>query len=1192
MRLKAWFLPILAFVFLTGLTAFAEIDLALIRSAKTVIEQADRHYPNRLNSPNELAPELGPLVQQLRKDLSENETFLKLAESDRGFAALRIQVLNQLLHVSFHFKMDHPNYPHAFVLGGPFPVQPTLKAIEKAIDFMAVAQANSELPVDRVAKDTAREKELMAQQNDFARRVSRDSYALYQNMRMRLERNINAPFKEELLPVVEYLQLKIRSDEAIIEQVTANLPLRQLRQIALDALAKVRAADAPYLDSIEAIERALEFYDVYHRAIDPDRSPVLYHSGRYLYYNHFLKAAAPKHILLPTLASLGATDILRTRGVPIGFVGVNTDIMWVDGYYQTPFEFYIHDINHSRRMYQFFLELAQAEGKTIDELAKESDEFVKQTLMPLLSISKDMSDDEKNHRRLMKILLFEILHEDALPALKSVIEKAILREAGVLTPFETIVDGKTVHYVMEPGATTLRYVFRKLAHDFYDMPGERFDNIVAPEYRTEANIIKASTHLFEVLGINADPAKFAALVATDEGLPADFRATVERDYLRRSGETKPLVDTQRLIRLALEEIKKRPEFEYTVDPKRAPSFRSFSVEKDMLRVHLAVPIVGGRSVDVVVAVSPERLGVNRSIGTVRQIRGAHRVVEIKSGPHISVETLRAELLSQLAGSDYLVVLQAHDPNANAITAVANEIGIKTLMLANANNSRGASDASPTYFAVLADQKAVDEMWDGLVQKEGNIEHLRLDFSKPLAKPLRMVWTEFELKRRRTRDRLERTLIRDRGVRPATFAEIDSGIGKNKTPLYISGAAVVSWEKLSPAEQEQVRQTAHRLVDSLDPATTYLITSGFDTGTEREYHRAAAMRGIDVVAAIAESVEPTAVGTSMTRAVIVANTWSGKSRPVLDFVKDNHGTAIFVAGGDIIDEEILMAQEMGVPHLLMTGTPGASHEAAKRFPHRGFANADEAMALLFHGNPHLIRADYQRPARDALYRRVATQLEKQGVREVSYRELVEQAQGRQVVILGGFVGLGYADNPAVRAALKDLMQRTGDNALYVGVGTYQGIGRSNDWIPEIAAELGFKNIKTAGIVSRNVVSLALAKQDFVHFVDGEVQSWRNQGPDGTFVDVRLALDTNGRHVFFGGGAISGETAAQALDRGLRVEMITGESVRPDPQAVLRQQVLNQNAVVDGLAAVRAAYADSPNLTVTECARDLHAMGTKE
>ncbi len=1183
------FLRLFLFVLAIHGSSVGEVNQLLIDEASRVVSTADQNFPTRLSKPNEQAASLGDLVKSLQKEISENPIYSELADRDLGFAALRIQILNQLQHVSFSFETDHPAYPHERVLAGPYPVQPTLKAIEKALDFFKIAFPNSELSVDRVAKDEAREADLLKAQNDFAREVTKDSFNLYKEMSDRLTQNINAPFNKELMPVIEYLQLKIRSDEGVVQLATHNLHIRQFRQIALDALAKVRAADAPYMDSIEAIERALEFYDIYYRAIDPDRSPVLYHSGRYLYYNHFLKACAPDHILLPTLASLGATDILRTRGVPIGFVGVNTDIMWVDGYYQTPFEFYIHDINHSRRMFQFFVELAKQENKSIHELAQVSDDFVKQTLMPLLSISRNMSEDEKNHRRLIKILLFEILHEDALPALRSVIEKAVLREAGTLTPFETIVDVNNVHYVMEPGATTLRYVYRKLAHDFYDMPGERVDNIVAPDYRTEANILKAAEHLFGALGLKVDLKKFTELVSTDEGLPGDFRATVERDNLRRLGETKPLVDTGRMLKLAITELVRNPNFGYEIDFRRPPAFRQFMPDNGILKVHLSVPILGGQSIDVVVGVSPERLGVNPSIGSVRQIRGAHRIVEIKSFGRISMETLRSELLSQFAGSDYLLTVQAHDPDANAIVAMANQLGIKTLMLANVNNSRGASDASPTYFAPLPDEQSLEEMWDGLVATEDFIEHLRIDLTQNPSPLLRKTWSEFVLRHRETRHRLETALISERNVRPATLDEISKGIGKDKTPVYISGAMLKSWALLSPAEQDQVRDTAHRLVDSLDPNTTYLITSGFDAGSEREFHHAAQLRGIDVVAAIAESTDPATVGSSMTRAVIVSNTWSGKSRPVLEHLQHNNGVAVFVAGGDVIEEEIRMAQDMGVRHVLMSGPSGAANESAKRAPHRAFANADEAMALLYQSNPKMIRPEYKRPARDALYSRVSRELQKQGVREVSYRELVAQAEGRQVVVIGGYVGLGYADYAKAREAVKAMMIKNGDGVLYVGVGTYQGIGLSNDWIPEIAAELGFKDIKTAGIVSRNAVSLGVARQDFVHFVDGEVQSWKNQSADGTFVDVRLVQDTGGRHVFFEGGQISGETAAQSLSRGLRVEVVTGEGVAPDPQALARQTALRPDLPASGLTAVIERFGNSPNLTVTNCSAGVLAAG---
>jgi len=379
------------------------------------------------------------------------------------------------------------------------------------------------------------------------KKITSDSYQTYHEMRERLVRGgVNASF-HELGAVVEYLHLKLSSDNVILESSRSNQYLASFRSIALRQLEAVSKPSPngsvfPYMKTIDAIERATEFLDVMQRNNDPSRSPKLYHSGRYEYYIHYLKAQAPDHISLPTLVSLGATDILKSRGVPIGFWGVNTEVAWVDGYYQTSYEFLIHDVNHTRRMYQFLHEEAVRLGISVDEFARRSDEFVKNKLIPLISVKKTDDEVTKNKKRLLKVLLFEILHEDALPASKEVIETAVLRPPNKLTPFEKIENGTKVLYVMEPGATTLAYVFRKLAHDFYDMPGDRQDNIVGQEFRTRANIVEAAETLFKELGLDVKRELFVRFTYTDEGFPKDFKGTLVRDIEARPNETVPLSD--------------------------------------------------------------------------------------------------------------------------------------------------------------------------------------------------------------------------------------------------------------------------------------------------------------------------------------------------------------------------------------------------------------------------------------------------------------------------------------------------------------------------------------------------------------------------------------------------------------------------------------------------------------------------
>lgn len=127
------------------------------------------------------------------------------------------------------------------------------------------------------------------------------------------------------------------------------------------------------------------------------------------------------------------------------------------------------------------------------------------------------------------MIFFEMFHEDAQVAVKSSAEKALLRAPNTLTPFEHIRDGESrVMYTMEPGATILAYVYRKLAGNFYDVPDDRQEYICIADSRTQKNVALAGDLIVEGLGLNIRPEVNAAYAHNDAGLPDDFRMEVEK----------------------------------------------------------------------------------------------------------------------------------------------------------------------------------------------------------------------------------------------------------------------------------------------------------------------------------------------------------------------------------------------------------------------------------------------------------------------------------------------------------------------------------------------------------------------------------------------------------------------------------------------------------------------------------------
>lgn len=1138
------------------------------------------HYLERYQDPNKPAPELGRLIQSFRDMLDHNPHYQQRAKKDLAFRALWIQTRNHLIHASLTFERATSDYTHKDLFEGQYPLLPTLKAIEKAMDFLEFVEEKPEENLfERIAPNPERERALLAEQQRIAKDITVNSvqrYEAYLNLFKKQGPNVQFSDFESL---VEYLILKLRSDAEMIERVTDIPLLRRFRTSVIRELSQVFDQGCPYRDTLDAIERVMEFYDVYHRAMDPARSPVLYHSGRYEYYLHYLKATAPDHILIPTLANLGATDLIRARGVPIGFAGVSTEIAYVDGYYQTPFEFYIHDINHARRMFLFFEKIAQKKRWSLLETAQYSDAFVKNTLIPLISIHPSDSEQTKNHKRLMKILLFEVLHEDALAAMPEVIQEAILRKAGVMTPFEEMREQKKVVYVMEPGASTLAYVFRKLFHDFYDLPGERMDYIVQPEYRTYEHILEAAVKLFDALDLNVDRKELESLLKQDTGFPQAFEEQLQRDILKRPVHQMPLISSERALKLAKEAFLRREGNVADIDDTRSFEILNFFRDANRINVHLKIPLKDERgSIEMLIPVPESMYGVNGGAGTADQIRADKRVIGIESGKHLDLNALKSEFLSRLGPNHYIVGVRSNDPQASVLINAAKTHGLDTILVTDISQSRISTEASPSFFVTLPKKSAANAYWKKLITNEDQktASNLHLNFKRPLKLGYSQMIAEMESARLQARRKVEDQLIA-KGVGIVELQDLEARICAEKTPIAILGASVLTWETLSDAEKQSIQQTIKRTLDALDPKKVLLITGGAQYGVEKIVHTEASLRGFAVVAMLPETANITEIGP-VTHAAIVSKDWSGKSRPTFALVKKLKGMAVFIAGGKTLKNEITLAQQMDIDYFVMHGPKGAAHDVAAKNPARAFKYADDLLGKIFGKSPHLIIPSYQRSARDSLYASFAQKMESRGTKFFSFGDLIEFARGKKVVMLNGYVGLGYEHPESVRAALKEVMRREGEGTVYVGVGSHEGIGQVYDWIPEIARELKLSRVETAGIVSRNVANKGIAPMHAVHFVDNDVGNWRPMLGEAD-LQVQYLMATGGKLICFKGGEITGKVAKQALSSGLPVEILVGDSLDPNAAQVKAAQRVRLDTVLDGTSNLVQNRKQYRNLTVT-------------
>ncbi len=390
-----------------------------------------------------------------------------------------------------------------------------------------------------------------------------------------LEKGANAPFPE-FKPVVDFLLQEIESKD-FDSVLNAHPDLKYEMQEVRTILAHVNIAFTfddesvypyavpfeapfPYRPTIDAIETALRFLDKLNRLEPGNKAVPLYHFDRYAYHRHSL-VADPEIVLLPTIRNLTFFDLIRTRSVPIGFIGVFSKTTRVDRHQQSPLDFWYHDLNHVRRM-SGYLRLREKQQNLNTEKEKldyyqRMDDFIVTKIVPnIVKLPKGSDREEVAIRRLVRMIIFEILHESALTAERDVIVTDLLRSSGP-QPFEHMVEEKvnldkseieklrtptgniksgfsvikpgnnetiTVRFFFDRALALLANVYNKINFGFYDDPESPSEFVVPLGYRKPEHIVAAAKKIFEILEVNEYPSdeELLRLVVTREGAQEKF----------------------------------------------------------------------------------------------------------------------------------------------------------------------------------------------------------------------------------------------------------------------------------------------------------------------------------------------------------------------------------------------------------------------------------------------------------------------------------------------------------------------------------------------------------------------------------------------------------------------------------------------------------------------------------------------
>lgn len=341
---------------------------------------------------------------------------------------------------------------------------------------------------------------------DIETEILTTPYNAYKKYKNRLVNNKIASFPE-FKPVVDYLckcllsekiQILIKKSDILISwynMLTTKIKFLNINQIDTGNIPYFNntVVKFPYRETIMIIFNILEFL----QTIYEKEAEKIYHFDRYYYLLNML-IENKNIILIPTTKNLTMEDFIYTRHVPIYFVGVSSENIFYDGRVQTPLEFFIHDINHSRRLYYYSFN-----NKLFDDKIMYNTEiFINTHIKPII---------DKNIY--IKYILFELFHEYSIPIDKKSIYKEIMRLPGDDSPYEYITslnyydnsleyfkpntnilsgmnrrklisdNPHNIVYYNQPYATVFSTVYYKLKYGFYDN-----DNTVFIKYNEDCYI--------------------------------------------------------------------------------------------------------------------------------------------------------------------------------------------------------------------------------------------------------------------------------------------------------------------------------------------------------------------------------------------------------------------------------------------------------------------------------------------------------------------------------------------------------------------------------------------------------------------------------------------------------------------------------------------------------------------------------
>jgi hypothetical protein len=363
---------------------------------------------------------------------------------------------------------------------------------------------------------------------NFIKELANDPYNVYISLRNRLKLGGQTVSFPELRGVVGYLIKNLFQNETIYAYYNLDVEKQTQLKLLTHKLIAIMTRSKyyfPYANTLYAIEGLLSLLDIYYRATNSgtsEEAPEFYHNFRYRsYLDYLILDASPENVTIPTFVNTGSTFFIKIRCVPITILGITDKPTLADQYINSPIDFWAHDIQHARRQIQeteayydrfvkhskYYSQRSPFDIITKDEFYKYMADFTKFFVLPLLKVTKGEDPTVVAYKKIIKLLIFEVVHEKAWPITKLALCRCtpLLYDIFPIENLAVINDEIDTNDQQFNDPTTLSNLRGKLRHGFYDLVEDPNPNVLPVEYRTSKKFAEAAKILLTLLNCGYNP---------------------------------------------------------------------------------------------------------------------------------------------------------------------------------------------------------------------------------------------------------------------------------------------------------------------------------------------------------------------------------------------------------------------------------------------------------------------------------------------------------------------------------------------------------------------------------------------------------------------------------------------------------------------------------------------------------------